>query len=99
MYVSFLNTATGDQNVRWVIYIVRADNPSRAITQSPINPVAFPPGASPEQDSRIVFNLGATSNTCDYLTIKVDVLDINNKGVDLLSTDGKPFERPLVICN
>jgi hypothetical protein len=99
MFVSFLNTAAGDQNVRWVLYVFRADNPSRFIAQSAVNQAAFRPGATGEQNSLINFNLGATSNTCDYLTLKVDILDVNNKGVDLPGTDGKTFERPLVICN
>ena len=97
MYVSFLNTATGDQNVRWVVYVFRADNPARPIAQSPVNQAAFRPGAPPEQDSLIKFNLGATGNNTDFLFARVDILDINNKGTDLPGTDGKTFERGFTV--
>ena len=99
MFVSFLNTAPGDQNVRWVVYLYRADNPTRVNSQSPVNQATFRTGAAPEQDSLIKFNLGATSSTCDYFFARVDILDINNKGTDLPGIDGKTFERGFSICN
>ena len=99
MGVTLLNSASGDQNVRWVVYVYRAENPTRPNTQSPVNPASFKPGPTVELDSLIRFKLGATGNSCDFFFARVDILDINNQGSPLNGTDGKTFEKGFSICN
>jgi hypothetical protein len=98
MGVTFLNTAGGDQNVKWVVYVFRAENPTRPNTQSPVNPASFKTGPTAELDSLIRFKLGATGNACDFFFARVDILDINNRGTDLPGIDGKLFEKGFSIC-
>ena len=97
-YVSFLNTASGDQNVKWVILIYRADNPTRSFSQTAVNQTAFSSGATADFAAPGSFKLGSTGNTCDYFSARVDQIDANNKETDMTTPDGKTFEKGFTIC-
>ncbi len=97
-YVSFLNTASGDQNVKWVILIYRADNPTRSFSQTAVNQTAFSPGATADFAAPGSFKLGSTGNACDFFFARVDQIDANNKGTDMTTPDGKTFEKSFTIC-
>jgi hypothetical protein len=96
--VSFLNTASGDQNVKWVVLIYRADNPTRSNTQTTVVQTTFPPGATDIQAPSGTIKFGSTGNACDYYFARVDQIDINNKGTDMTGPDGKVFEKPFTVC-
>ncbi|MCL4394956.1 MAG: hypothetical protein M1482_09180 [Chloroflexi bacterium] len=96
-YVSFLNTATSVQNVKWQVYIYRADNPTRRNNETTVVQTAFNPGPI-ELQAVGTFRYGSTGNACDFFFARVDQLDINNKGIDLTKPDGQVFEKGFSIC-
>jgi hypothetical protein len=95
--VSFLNTANGDQNQKWVIYIYRADNPTRINQQTAVTQSTFPPGATTLQALPPV-NFGVTGNACDYYFAQVDSIDINNKGTPLTQPNGQALTKGFAVC-
>ena len=95
--VSFLNTASGDQNQKWVIYIYRAENPTKINQQTAITQSTFPPGATNLQALPPV-NFGATGNACDYYFAQVDSVDVNNKGTPLGQPDGQALTKGFAVC-
>lgn len=96
--VAFSNTSSGDQNVKWKVYVYRADNPIKSNTESAAVPVSYPPGMIPLQSVPLNFKLGSTGNNCDYFFARVATLDNNNQPNVLNGLDGKIFEKGFAIC-
>ena len=95
--VSFLNTANGDQNQKWVIYIYRADNPTKINQQTAVTQSTFPPGATDLQALPPV-SFGVTGNACDYYFAQVNSIDINNKGTPLTQPNGQALTKGFAVC-
>jgi hypothetical protein len=95
--VSFLNTANTDQNQKWVVYIYRADNPTKINTQTAATQSTFPPGATDIQAQPPV-KFGVTGNVCDYYTAEVNWLDINNKATPFTQPDGQKLTKGFAVC-
>jgi hypothetical protein len=96
--VSFLNTASADQNPKWVIFVYRADNPTRANTQTAVTQSTVPVGTLDVQANPTV-RFGGTGNACDYYFAQVDLIDINNKGTPIPQPDGQPYTKGFAVCN
>ena len=95
--VSFLNTANGDQNQKWVIYIYRADNPTKMNQQTAVTQSTFPPGTTDLQAQPTV-KFGVTGYACDYYFAQVNSIDINNKGTPLTQPDGQALTKNFAVC-
>ncbi len=95
--VSFLNTANGDQNQKWVIYIYRADNPTKINLQTAVTQSTFPSGSTDLQALPPV-KFGVTGNACDYYFAQVDSVDVNNKGTPLSQPDGQALTKGFAVC-
>jgi hypothetical protein len=96
-FVTFLNTATTDNNQRWAVYIYKADNLTRRNNETTVLPTTFQPG-SVELKSIGTFQIGSTGNPCDYFSARVVTLDQNNKGIELTKPDGTVFEKGFTVC-
>jgi hypothetical protein len=96
-FVTFLNTATTDNNQRWAVYIYKADNLTRRNNETTVLPTTFQPG-SVELKSIGTFQIGSTGNPCDYFSARVVTLDQNNKGIELTKPDGTVFEKGFAVC-
>jgi len=96
-FVTFLNTATTEQNFKWQIYIFKSDTPGRRNNETSILQTTFRPGAV-ELPASGTFRFGATGNACDFFDAQVVWLDINNKGTPFNKTDGGVFDRGFSIC-
>lgn len=97
-FVSFLNTAATDQNPKWVVFVYRADSPTRPNTQTSVTQTTIQPGTLEIKAPSGVIKFGATGNACDFYFARVDSLDINNKGTDMVKPDGPVFEKGFTVC-
>ncbi len=96
-FVTFLNTASTEQNLKWQVYIYKADNPVRRNNETTGLQTTFTPGPI-ELKAIGTFKFGATGNQCDFFFARVVWLDINNKGNEFTKPDGQVFERGFSVC-
>jgi hypothetical protein len=96
--VTFLNTATGDQNMSWRVYIFRADTPTKSHADTTLLRSTIPPGTK-EIVSPGTFSQGPTGQTCEHFFVRVGWLDPENKIVYFNSPSGKTYEKGFMVCD
>jgi hypothetical protein len=97
-FVTFLNTASTENNQKWQVYIYKADNPARRNNETTVLQTPFQPG-SIELKAIGTFKYGATGNACDFFFAIVVTLDQNNKGIELTKPgELQRFEKGFSIC-
>jgi len=96
--VTFLNTATGDQNVSWRVYIFRAAEPTKSNTETGLLRSAIPPGTR-EVASPGTFAYGPTGRTCEDFFVRVGWLDAENKIVYFNTPDSKVYQKDFRVCD
>jgi len=93
---TFFNNTGSAQNVKWVVYIYRADTPGRRIGETAALYITIPQGTS-EQKGAGFWKL-ALGGPCDYFYAEVAYLDVNNRGVSYTTPDGTVFQKGLTVC-
>lgn len=96
--VAFLNTAAGDQNMTWRVYIFRADTPTKPNSDTGLLRSTFPHG-SVEITSPGTFSYGPTGRSCENFFVRVGWLDPENKIVYFNRPDGKTYEKSFMVCD
>ncbi len=102
--VTFLNTATGDQNLSWRVYIFKADTAAKgdiaakSYNDTTLLASTFPPGTK-ELVSPGTFKQGPTGRTCDYFFVRVGWINPENKIVYFNTPDGKLYEKDFMVCD
>jgi len=94
-YVTFLNTAGGTQNYRWLVYIYKADNLRTSFGETSAQATSIPVG-SVEQKALGVWKVGI--GICGDFVARVAWLDANNKATTFNKPDGSLFELPMNTC-
>ncbi len=97
-FVTFANTTSTFQNFKWLVYIFRADTPSRANNQTTAVQGSFPAGSG-EYSALGTFRYGATGNQCEFFFARVGWLDADNKTTFFTQSDGKVFEKGFSVCD
>ncbi|GEM_PF-4277856 len=93
---SFLNTATGDQNLRWSVLLYRAANPANSFGETAAAMTTFPPGT---REVRALGNWGIPlGGPCEYMFARVTWLNQDNVEVPFTAPDGKVFEKGFTVC-
>lgn len=95
---TFLNTATGDQNIRWAVYIFRADDTSKSNNETTLLPTVFPPGTR-EFNAVGGFRYGGTGRTCEYFFVRVGWINSESKIVWFNDPAGKLYEKGFQVCD
>lgn len=96
--VTFLNTAMGDQNMSWRVYIFKADTPTKSNSETGLLRSTFPRGTT-EIVSPGTFSYGPTGRTCENFFVRVGWIDPENKIVYFNSPDGKTYEKGFMVCD
>lgn len=96
--VTFLNTAMGDQNMSWRIYIFKVDTPTKSNSETGLLRSTFPRGTV-EIASPGTFSYGPTGRTCEYFFVRVGWVDAENKTVYFNLPDGKMYEKGFTVCD
>lgn len=93
---SFLNTATGEQNMKWRVLIYRAAAAQKSYSDTTWLASSFPVGASVKlSDGDWYLPLGTP---CDYYFARVVWMDGNNQSIPFLTPDGRVFEKGFNTC-
>ncbi|MGB8648230.1 MAG: hypothetical protein WCF84_23535 [Anaerolineae bacterium] len=96
--LSFFATIQNDtqQDIRWVVYIYRADTPNKPTGQTAIGANTIPIGAA-EQQALGTWKL-QLGGPCDYFFARVAWINFENKPIWFTTPDGKVFEKGFTIC-
>jgi hypothetical protein len=95
---TFVNTASGDQNIKWAVYIFRADQMANSANETTAQFTAFPVGVK-EFTSLGKFNYGPTGRVCEYFTARVGFFNPENKIVYFTTPDSKMYEKSFQVCD
>ena len=93
---TFFNNTGSPQNVKWVVYIYRADTPGRRIGETTAIYITIPQGASEQKG--VGFWKLPLGGPCDYFYAEVAYFDVNNRGVSYTTSDGAVFQKGLTVC-
>ncbi len=93
--MTFLNTASGEQNYRWLVYIYRADNPRNSYGETASQATTIPIGTV-EQKALGVWKTGISS--CGNYLARVAWLDVSKKATFFNKPDGQVYELPFAVC-
>lgn len=96
--VAFQNTAAGDQNIRWAVYIFKADEINKSNNETTALFSTFPPGAR-EFNSPGGFSYGATGRACEYFFVRVGWINAEGKIVWFNDPSGKMYEKGFQVCD
>jgi len=94
-YVTFLNTASGTQNYRWIVYIYKADNLKNSSGETSSQVTSIPIGTV-EQKALGVWKTGI--GTCGNYIARVAWLDDNKKATPFNKPDGQTYDLPFSVC-
>ncbi|MDE3088472.1 MAG: tetratricopeptide repeat protein, partial [Chloroflexota bacterium] len=94
-YATFLNTNKSTVNLRWLVYIYKADAPNKSFGETASIAASFPPGSG-EQKALGVWRTSAGG--CDNFIARAAWLDENKKATIFLKPDGQSFELAFSIC-
>lgn len=94
---SFVNTASGDQNMKWRVLIYRAAADQTSYTDTTWLLSTFAPGTSTKLSDGDWWL--PTGNPCDYYYARVVWMDNNNQSVPFTTPDGKVFQKGFNTCN
>ena len=95
-YTTFLNTAAGDQNTRWLVYVYRPDNFRNSFGETSTAPITVPRGQL-ELKALGGWKLGGGGG-CEDFVARVAIKDNNNQVTFLNQTDGQMFESRFSVC-
>jgi hypothetical protein len=95
---TFVNTASGDQNVTWRVYIFRADAPARSDIETTNILTTFPVGTEDVQ-SLGTFTYGPNGYTCAYFFARVGWIDANNQIYFFTTPDGTVYQKGFQVCD
>jgi len=95
-YPTFLNTATGEQNPRWLVYIYRRDNLKSSFGETAVLGTTIPIGSS-EQKSAANWKVSGLTNCEDYIA-RVAWQDANKRSTPFYKPDGSIFEFGFRVC-
>lgn len=95
---TFLNTAAGDQNLSWRVYIFKADSPAKSNSETTPLASAFPPGTK-EFNSPGTFHYGPTGRGCEYFFVRVGWINSENKIVYFNTPAGTLYEKGFMVCD
>lgn len=94
---SFVNTANGDQNMKWRVAIYRAAADQTSYTDTTWLLSTFAPGTSTKLSDGDWWL--PTGNPCDYYYARVVWMDNNNQSIPFTMPDGKVFQKGFNTCN
>lgn len=94
-YATFLNTASGTQNYRWLVYVYKADNLRNSFGET-TNQMTSQPVGSVEQKSLGSWKVGI--GTCGSFVARVAWLDEDRKATPFTKPDGQVYELPFSTC-
>lgn len=95
-YPTFLNTATGEQNPRWLVYIYRRDNLRASFGETAVLGTTIPVGAS-EQKSAANWRVSGLISCEDYVA-RVAWQDANKRSTPFNKADGSIYEFGFRVC-
>lgn len=95
---TFVNTASGDQNVKWAFYIFKADAAATSNNETTALLTAFPTGTR-DFASLGSFRYGTTGRPCEYFFTRVGFFNSENKVVWFANSDGKTYEKGFQVCD
>ena len=95
-YATFLNTAAGEQNSRWVVYVYRPDNFRNSFGETTTAPMTLPVGQK-ELKSAGSWKLGGGGG-CEDFVARVAWKDEGNRVTFFNKPDGAIFELPFQVC-
>ncbi len=96
--VKFNNTTPTLLNLRWRVYIFRADTPWRSNTETTFIDTGFPTGTG-EYAAMGTFRYGVTGSTCDFFFARVGWVDADNRIYYFAKDDGRVFEKGFAVCD
>ncbi len=95
-YPMFLNTTGTVQNFKWIVYIFRADTPTKSFGETTSLLTAIP--TSGGEFKSLGFWKLPLGGPCDYFFARVAWFDPNNQVINFTTPDGKVFEKGLTVC-
>ncbi|MBI5032940.1 MAG: hypothetical protein HZB51_20660 [Chloroflexi bacterium] len=95
---TILNATNGPLDIKWTVYIFKADEPTKSNNETSAQLTTFPVG-SKEFTSAGSFRYGGTGRTCEYFFARVGYFDPDNKIVYFKSPDGKVYEKGFQVCD
>ncbi len=95
---TFQNTASGDQNLRWAVYIFKADEANKSNNETAALFSTFPPGVR-EFNSPGGFRYGPTGRACEYFFVRVGWINAEAKIVWFNDPTGKLYEKGFQVCD
>ncbi len=95
-YVQFLNTASGEQNFPWLVFVYRADNPKNPFGQTSTLKTTIPIGTV-EQKALGTWKLTGGGGCEDYVA-RVFWLDEAKKSTQFSTPGGSLFEYAFSVC-
>ncbi len=95
-FATFVNTTGNVQNYKWLVYIYKADAPSKSFSETSALSSAIPTGTN-ELKSLGSWRL-SLGGPCDYFFARVARLDQDNKPVMFTRPDGQIYEKGFTVC-
>jgi tetratricopeptide (TPR) repeat protein len=94
-YATFLNTNSSTANLRWLVYIFKADTPTKSFGETASIATGIPQGTG-EQKAGSTWRTGI--GTCDNFIARAAWLDDSKKATILNKPDGTPYELAFSVC-
>ena len=95
---TILNATSGPLDIKWTVYIYKADEPTKSNNETTSQLSTFPVG-SKEFVSPGSFHYGGTGRTCEYFFARVGYFDNDNKIVMFKSPNGAVYEKGFQVCD
>ncbi len=95
---TILNATSGPLDIKWAVYIYKADDPTKSNNETTAQLTTFPTG-SKEFASPGSFTYGGTGRPCEYFFARVGYFDPNNKIVYFKSPNGQVYEKGFQVCD
>jgi hypothetical protein len=95
-YATFLNTATGEQNTRWTVYVYRADNLRNSFGETTATLTTIPVG---QKEQKVLGSWKLSGGgECENFIARVGWKNENNQTIIFNKPDGSLFEQPFTVC-
>ncbi len=94
-YVTFLNTAAGEHNLRWLVYIYQQSNLQKSYGETASIMTTFPPGAL-ELKASGSWRTGIGG--CEGYVVRVASVNSENKAIFFNRPNGELFEHRFTVC-
>lgn len=95
---TFINSGNAEQNLRWALYIFKADEPTKSNNETSVQLTTFATGTK-TFNALGTFRYGATGRPCEYFSVRAGITNADGKIVWLSLPDGKVYEKGFQICD